>query len=250
MKIALCQTRSIAGDLPTNVLVHGRFAKLASAAGAQVVIFAELSLTGYEPKLAGQLATAPTDSRLAPLRQISDSLGVTVAVGLPTRSATGVCISAVVFEPLRPVRVYSKMHLHRDETPYFTPGEEYTGLIGGEREIGLAICYELSIPEHLARVREAGAKLYLASVAKSQAGLESASLRLADVARQHHMPCGMVNGVGPADDFVCAGQSSVWDTTGKLLARLDEAAEGILVYDTMRNEAIALAFESDSEGSG
>ena len=249
MKIALCQTRSTAGDLLTNVVAHCRFAKNAATADANVVVFPELSLTGYEPKLAGQLATAPADSRLTPLRQICDSLRITVVAGLPTGSEAGVRISAVIFEPLRAVRVYSKMHLHRDEAPYFAPGDEYTGLIGSECDIGLAICYELSMPEHLARVRDAGAKIYLASVAKSQAGVESAMLRLADVARQHRMPCGMVNGVGPADDFVCAGQTSAWDSNGRLLARLDEAQEGILLYDTIRNEATALAFDSGSEGS-
>lgn len=52
------------------------------------------------------------------------------------------------------------------------------------------------------------------------------------IARRHRLRVLMANAVGPSDTFVSAGQSSVWDRDGRLLAELDATSEGMVVLDT------------------
>ena len=75
----------------------------------------------------------------------------------------------------------------------------------------------------------AGAEIYLASVAKSASGVVNAHQRLATIARENQIPVMMVNNVGPADDFVGAGQSASWNEKGELVAQLGEEEELLLV---------------------
>lgn len=57
MKICVAHTRPVAGDIQSNIESHKKLLDLAIAHAAGMVIFPELSLTGYEPKLAKELAT-------------------------------------------------------------------------------------------------------------------------------------------------------------------------------------------------
>ena len=57
MRISVAQTRPIKADIPANIEGHLRLLDLAAGIKADTVIFPELSLTGYEPELAQDLAT-------------------------------------------------------------------------------------------------------------------------------------------------------------------------------------------------
>jgi len=96
--IASAQTCSIAGDLAANIQRHLALMVAAAEHGVQLLVFAELSLTGYEPALAQELAIAPDDTVLAPLRELARELQMTVVVGMPIRlaSSSGVLIGALV----------------------------------------------------------------------------------------------------------------------------------------------------------
>jgi len=48
----------------------------------------------------------------------------------------------------------------------------------------------------------------------------------------------MANYVGESGGYKCAGKSSVWDATGKLIGQLDSETEGILIYDTQTKEIL------------
>ena len=111
---------------------------------------------------------------------------------------------------------------------------------GDSSEIALAICYELSVVEHAERAFENGAKIYVASVAKTRIGVEQAVERLAAIARSYAAPVLMANSVGESDGGTCGGKTSVWSRQGKLLAQLDEAGEGLIVYDVELGSAVAL----------
>ncbi|MDY4379262.1 hypothetical protein SOV92_15780 [Pectobacterium brasiliense] len=42
----------------------------------------------------------------------------------------------------------------------------------------------------------------------------------------------MANAVGKADNFICAGQSAIWDREGKLLIQVNATQEALLILDT------------------
>ncbi|WP_207511267.1 carbon-nitrogen hydrolase family protein [Longitalea luteola] len=232
MKIALAQTRPVRGDIEYNINQHVRFIEQAAANGAEMIVFPELSLTGYEPSLAKELATTATDNRLAIFQRLSDEKHLIIGVGLPTKGGSGIHISMVLFQPGNPPQVNSKMYLHADEDPFFVPGINLPGLIIDNTHIALAICYEISVPEHAEKAGNTGANLYLASVAKTAPGVEKAAVRLGEIARTYKMTVLMSNSVGMCEDGECAGQSAVWNKEGSMIAQLNDNNEGILLYDT------------------
>ena len=236
MKLCVAQIKPVSGAVQRNIDQHKKLLTLAITQGADVVIFPELSLTGYEPTLAHHLATEPNDSRFDTFQQLADAHSLTIGVGAPTKSETGSCISLIIFQPDKARQTYSKEYLHPDEEAFFVSGQRFTGLIGPEANIALAICYELSVPEHLANACKNGAEIYLASVAKSSEGVAKAGERLATIARQKSMIVLMANCLGPCDNFVGAGQSAIWTNTGALVGQLDDTREGILLIDTDTQE--------------
>ncbi|HLU39841.1 MAG TPA: carbon-nitrogen hydrolase family protein, partial [Planctomycetota bacterium] len=218
MRIALAQTRPVRGDIAANLAAHHTLLDRALERDARLVVFPELSITGYEPRLARELAMEVNDPRLDPLQRTSDASGATIAVGVPIRTPDKPHIALVLFEPHAPRRFYAKQWLHADELPFFSPGDGSNRMLGEKPRIALAICYELSVPDHAAASVAAGAQVYLASAAKSATGVAQAHARLAAVAREHRMPALLVNGVGPAEDFVGAGGTVAFDARGEVVA--------------------------------
>ena len=243
MKICAAQTRPVTGDVQQNTRLHQRFIAQAAAGGADLIVFPELSLTGYEPTLAQELALNPEDGRLDVFQTLAAIHNLTIGVGAPTRLPTGVGISLIMFRPNQSRHVYAKQHLHPDEEAFFVSGGITGNLSSGGDNVALAICYELSVPEHAALAFARGATVYIASVAKSARGVEMADQRLAEIARRYAMTVVMANAIGPADGGECAGQTAVWNTQGRLVAQLDNTHEGFILYDTDTQEWVKMAAE-------
>lgn len=236
MKICVAQTRSITGDIQSNINNHKKIIELAASHGAAIVIFPELSLTGYEPKLAKELATHQDDPRFDDFQKISDTRQITIGVGVPTKNPQGTCISMVLFQPHQARQTYSKKYLHQDEEEFFISGQNFTELKVNNSSIALAICYELSIPEHSENAFKSGADIYIASVAKTVSGADKAIKNLSEIAAKYSMTVLMSNCIGIADGDECAGKSSVWNKEGFLLDQLNDTQEGIVIVNTETQE--------------
>ena len=240
MKICITQTNPIKGDIETNIARHKKFIELAVSNAADIIIFPELSLTGYEPSLAKELATDANDIRLNDFQIISDTHQISIGVGLPTKSNAGICISMIFFQPNNPRQVYSKKYLHADEELFFVSGANISGIKIKEKNVALAICYELSVPQHSEDAFKSGAEIYIASVAKTATGVEKAFKTLSDTASKYSMTTLMSNSVGLCEDGLCAGQSAVWNNKGVLITQLDNTSEGILIFDTETQKVVNL----------
>jgi len=242
MKICVSQIRPIKGDIEKNILLHQEFIKQAVLSKTDFILFPELSLTGYEPSLANDLATAPDDVRFDLFQKISDADAISIGVGVPLKAEKGITISMLVFQPNKTRQVYSKQHLHSDELPYFVEGNGQLFISEKKDVIMPAICYESLLPEHAAKAKERGATVYMASVAKSAKGVEKAYGHYPEIAREYSMMVCMSNSIGPSDNFIGAGQSAVWSKEGKLLGQLDRENEGILIFDTATEALIKKQF--------
>lgn len=238
MKICVAQTRPIKGDIQSNIDNHKKIIDLAVSNGADTVIFPELSITGYEPELAKELATNQDDSRFDDFQRIADAKQMTIGVGVPTKNSAGVCISMILFQPHQARQTYSKKYIHPDEEEFFIGGQSSIGLIGGKTNIAIAICYELSVPEHSENAFKGGAEIYIASVAKSVSGVEKAFKSLSEIACNYSMMVLMSNCLGRCDNFESGGKTSVWNNKGLLIGQLNDTDEGIIIIDTDTQELI------------
>ena len=238
MKICIAQTAPIKGTISANIEAHKRFIDLALTYSAEAIFFPELSLTGYEPELAKELATNQNDARLDIFQQLGDKNKIIIGLGLPTISETKIRISMVVFEPNKPRKTYSKQQLHSDEFPYFENGVEQVIIKTKDVKIAPAICYESLQKSHAETAIKLGAAVYLASVAKPTNGIEKAFEHYPKIAKQYAIPVLMVNCVDFCDNFLSVGQSAVWTKDGRLVGQLDNQEEGILIFDTETEEVI------------
>ena len=220
LTLAAAQTLSSAGDVPANIQQHLAFMQAAAEHGVQLLVFPELSLTGYEPALAAGLAIAPDDAVLAPLRERAQALRLTAVVGMPIRLApeTGVLIGALVLGADGSLAVYTKQHLHPGEDVAFIPGQGGAALEWGEDRIALAVCADFSQASHPRAAAESGANVYAAGVLISEGGYATDGALLEGYAIEHGMLVLMANHGGPSGGWTCAGRSAIWGAQGLISA--------------------------------
>ncbi|MEZ5499983.1 MAG: carbon-nitrogen hydrolase family protein [Steroidobacteraceae bacterium] len=242
MKLCAAQIAPQAGRVDLNLNKHLAAIDQAISHGAKFVLFPELSLTGYEPTLASDLALAPSDPCLDVFQGRADDTAVAIALGVPLRSSAGIQIGMMVFRPRLPRASYAKQQLHPDEQTHFACGDRALCLPYSEHVLAPAICYESLQADHAASAARLGADVYLASVAKSAHGVTQAGEHYPQIAQRHGMVVVMANSIGPCDDFVSAGRSAIWNQRGQVVAQLEEHAEGLVIFDisTGRGKAVSI----------
>lgn len=232
MKIAAAQINPIKGDILKNIEKHKIIIKEAATENVDMIIFPELSITGYEPELAAKLSIDYEDQVLDVFQKMADDHTMSIVTGMPTKSGDRLFISSIIFEPGKKRGVYSKRHLFPTEINIFSSGESFCQLELLQNKISLAICYDLSDPAHSQEAYHTGSTIYTASVLNSVNGIDDDIIKLSSITEKFHMHVLMANFVGESGGYKCAGKSSIWSKTGSLLGQLNGEDEGILILDT------------------
>ena len=172
MRIAAAQTTPVRGDVEANVEQHVRLVHLAAEERAEVLVFPELSLTGYELDLAGDLAFSESDARLARLIDVASAASMPLVAGAPVKIGPRLHIGAFIVPPDAPVDVYTKHHLGAfsssasvdgvvppPEETVFQPGDRnpLVRLDGGIASV--AVCADTGRASHAERAAERGASV-------------------------------------------------------------------------------------------
>jgi NAD+ synthase (glutamine-hydrolysing) len=249
LRLALCQMNATVGDIAGNERKIAAGIEHARDAGAQVVLFPELAITGYPPEdllLKDHFIrdAAASVERLAVLAE-----SIVVVVGYPER-AEGVHNSAAVLADGRLRAVHRKVHLPNygvfDEQRYFAAGSQASLIDLGPHRIGLTVCEDVWQPGPPASTQAlAGATLILnlsASPYHAGKGIQREMMfgRRAREDRAAFAFCGLVGG---QDELVFDGHSFVLDRTGALIARAGQFTEELLVCEL----DVAPADDTDDE---
>lgn len=235
-KIAAAQVASVRGDLAGNIQTHAGAIRSAAGQGISVLVFPELSLIGYEPDLAAELAITATDECLTPLAALAHQHRMAVVVGASLWNGGGKpSLGAILFAADGSRRIYAKMHLGGSESAYFAPGEAQLAFTTNGKTIGLAICADSSKPSHPQAYADGGCTVYAAGVFLNAEWYVADSPRLAGYASRFRMLVVMANHAASVGTYVSIGKSAVWAPSGALLA---EAAgtESALVVATHTGE--------------
>jgi NAD+ synthase (glutamine-hydrolysing) len=225
------------GDIDGNARRIAAGIADARAAGAELVLFPELALTGYPPEDLLLREHFLTDTGTALHALAAEAQGIVAVVGFPER-AQAVYNAAAVLADGQVRTVYRKLHLPNygvfDEQRYFTAGHEGATIDVGDCRVGLTVCEDLWLPgPPAAEEAQAGAQLIVnvsASPYHAGKGLEREQL-FAERAREHGVAIAFCGLVGGQDELVFDGHSFVLDSTGKTVARGVQFAEELLVCD-------------------
>ena len=231
-RIAAVQIASVRGDIDRNLASHVAAIRESAQRRISVLVFPELSLTGYELDLAAELAMTVTDPRLAELSSLARQLQIEIVVGAPLRQVTAKpSLGSIVFAADGTTSTYCKMHLGGSEPNYFTPGDRPFAFAVNGLEIGLAICADTSQSSHPQRYADAGAGIYAASMFLTDEWYRTDAPRLASYAARFQMLIVMANHSASVGTYSSVGKSSVWGPDGALLAQA-EGSENSLVIAT------------------
>lgn len=251
MRLALAQINPTVGDLSGNARAIRAWTERAAKAGAHLVAFPEMMLTGYPVE---DLALHPSfvqASRmaLAELATALDSDGhgdLPVVVGYLDQAPYSLSETerplpqncAAVLHQGKVKARYAKHHLPNygvfDEFRIFAPGRDLTVVRIGDVDVAIAICEDLwQEGGPVAQTRQAGAQLLLVingspyEQDKNDVRYELAARRAAEAG----CTLAYLNMVGGQDELVFDGDSLVVDAAGNVLARGPQFDEDLLVVD-------------------
>jgi predicted amidohydrolase len=232
MIIAAAQTQPFEGDLQSNLKQHLELADRAADQGAALLLFPEMSLTGYTREHAEAWALTLDDPRLVPLRQKADQRKIVLIPGAPVRMLNKLYISALVYQPSMQPSLYTKHYLHEGEENYFHSGFAFDPVIRlGKDQASLAICYDIENVTHPEQACRKGTTLYLASIFYSMKSMTAAHETLSRHARENRMNILMANYCGTCWDTLSGGRSAFWNPAGTCLQSLDEKQSGLLLVE-------------------
>jgi predicted amidohydrolase len=216
--VAVAQPGCVPADLAGNV---GRHAALVRRAGARVVVFPELSLTGYE--LADAAVVDPADPRLAELQKACAETSSVALAGAPVAGPAGRPNIAMLAIDRAGVRVaYRKQWLSDEEAKRFDAGAEPARLeIDGWR-LGLAICKDTATSRHQLDTASLGIDAYVAGLVMLPEERGEQARRGQAIATELNVFVAFASFAGPTGSGYpqTAGQSALWDRPGKLLAQV------------------------------
>ena len=272
MKLALGQINTTVGDLAGNVQKMVDFARRAREAGAELIIFPELSISGYPPR---DLVEKPSflernQQELERLAQETARLPIQVICGFVGRAEqeTGKAAtnSAALLAGGRVQFLQRKMLLPIydvfDEARHFAPAGRQSLFSLCGQQVALTICEDIwndktfwvrrryerdPVEELLGQGAAQGAEL-LVNISASPYSMGKREFRhrmLEALATRYRVPAVLVNQVGGNDSLVFDGSSAVVDADGVTRARARAFEEDLVLYDTATNQGEVRALLDD-----
>jgi predicted amidohydrolase len=181
--VGVAQPACIPLDVAANALAH---AAAVRAAGARIVVFPEMSLTGYE--LDGA-TIEPDDARLRPIVEACAATGSMALVGAPVRGddpdGDTRHIGVLAIDGSGARIAYRKMWLGGAEAERFDPGIAPAIIEVDGHRIGLAVCKDTGVPGHAAETAALGIEGYVAGVLEFAEDAAVPAERSARIAADH-----------------------------------------------------------------
>ena len=213
--VAVAQPRTVPRDVATNARTH---AAAVRSARARVVVFPELSLSGYELD-----ATAITadDTRLSPIVEACAEVEASALVGAVVQAEAGRShIATLAIDATGSAVAYRKMSLGATESERFAPGDTPAVYEVDGWRLGLAICKDASVAEHAADTAALGIDVYVVGSVKSADEAALQDERARRVAADHGIWVAVASFAGSTGGYPnAAGRSGIWGPDGVAVTR-------------------------------
>jgi predicted amidohydrolase len=224
MKVVAAQISCTLGDFDANLRKIRNFAGLARKSGARLVVFPEMSDTGYSMPVIQKHARAWKNGAVGELQKIAKENSIAIVAGISDRESNSIFNAQMLVDAHgEAIAKYRKIHLVTaaplDERICLSPGNEFVSAKIDNFTIGLSICYDLRFPEMVRTlVVKHGANVIVNSSAWPVVRAEH--LRILALARavENQTYLIIANRVGTDDGVTFCGSSVIVDPSGKILA--------------------------------
>ncbi len=263
MKIAIAQIHPIFGQWEANIQKHQRYIDLAKNNGANLIVFPELSLSGYSLKeLTPDLAVTLQDDRLEQIAQWSHEIDI--VAGFPELiPGQGFAISSAYFHQGFILHVHRKVYLPIngmfDDLKDFRRGKNIQAFHVNEWTLGMLICRDLwhadavqALVFQKAQLVIAASAVPLRSIGEKGPNIHGFIERTSrSYAERHTIYFAFSNRVGFEDGICFYGGSMIADPFGKVIAQAGYLEEELITADInhdsihRRIAAISLKHEED-----
>ncbi|MBW0101514.1 carbon-nitrogen hydrolase family protein [Pseudonocardia sp. KRD291] len=215
LTIAAAQPWCRPGEIAKNTRAH---AALVRQAASRVVVFPELSLTGYD--LAAR-PLSPEDPVLEPLQEACAETGALALVGAVTRQADRRYIAALAIEPDTITVAYRKTWLGGNEAEHFARGDGPTALAVDGWRLGLGICKDTGSAQHTAGTAALDIDAYVAGVVHRPDELAEQEARATVIARSCQAYTAIASAAGAVGENYpdTCGASAIWGPNGLAITR-------------------------------
>jgi predicted amidohydrolase len=238
LTLAAIQYTALDGGLAANVPEHIRLIEDADDHGARLVVFPELSLTGY--RLDGLADpdrwVAAADPRLDGLREICRRTGITAVVGAPFREADGTPrLASLALHPGGGLDTGFKVWLHGPEQQLFSAGDRAAILDLDGWKVALAIGGDAARPEHARGAAESGADIYAVSALNAAGEDNDPAGHPGAGARDNRMFSLLANLGGTAESGASSGGSGFWGPDGSVIRQAAGTGTEVLTATLQHN---------------
>jgi len=251
MKIAVAQISCSLGDPEANLLKVRDFSRRAKELGAELIVFPEMTDTGYSMPVIRAHANHWTGGFVAGLQETARQLSIAIVSGVSERDGASIYNSQVfVDQQGKIIAKYRKTHLYAvapvEEQTCFAAGDRFASFAFGNLHLGFSICYDLRFPEmyrKLATEQNVGA--FIVSSAWPFPRVEH--FRTLAMARAIENQSYVIasNRVGKDDDLWFCGSSAIIDPRGVLIAAASADREELIHADV--SEELVLSVRSRVE---
>ena len=244
MKIAVAQISCSLGDPEANLLKVRDFSSRARDVGVELIVFPEMTDTGYSMPVIRAHANHWTSGFVPGLQEIAKKLSIAIVSGVSERDGSSIYNSQVLVDAEGNVAAkYRKTHLYAvapvEEQTCFAPGDAFAAFAFSGLRFGFSICYDLRFPEmyrKLATEQNVGA--FIISSAWPFPRLEH--FRTLALARAIENQSYLIasNRVGKDDDLWFCGSSAIIDPRGIVIAAASADREE-LIHAELSAELVA-----------
>ncbi len=219
LTIAAAQPKTEPRQVAANALKHAHAIRRART---RIVVFPELSLTGYDLDAP---AVDPDDPALAVIIDACDEHGSVAFVGAPIEEDGRRYIAALRLDADGAAVAYRKSHLGGDELLNHAPGDGPTVLMVDGWRVGIGICKDTGVAAHTAATAGLDIDLYIAGLVHLPEEIDEQDARGQRIAAVSDAYVAFSSFAGPTGGGydATAGQSTIWSPSGKALARATDA---------------------------
>jgi predicted amidohydrolase len=234
MRVAAAQISCAPGDRAANLKKVREFSERAKNSGAELIVFPEMTDTGYSMPAIQKHAAAWNEGAVPELQKIAKELSIAIVCGLGDRDGDKIYNAQVFIDRNgHQLAKYRKTHLVTaaplDERVCFTPGDEFVSCKAGNFKAGMSICYDLRFPE-MCRTLAVKHKTNVILTSSAWPMVRIEHLRVFSLSRaiENQSYLILANRVGVDDGVTFCGTSAIIDPTGAIMARASVDREELL----------------------